>query len=468
MEPERTDAAKIEITPEIEAIHAELSRHNLGFLRYAERHPECLRRSSFPDLHELERSDGYPLQFWPTFVRRDKLRVLGRMNADLCRLIKSVPRRVFGSEANALADFYRLEGGHARIVTAALQNPVWVAGALGRSDFIRTATGFKCLEFNVASNIGGWQNSAFAADVLSTPVVARFVAEAGIEPKSIDALSTMITFVLGRALRRFRSKQINIGLLFEVLGEASIDLIAAADDNYRAMLRRLGGLEGRLLPCRPADLHERDGKLHAGETHLHALVDGIGQPPGMDTVQCWLRGSLDLYGDPMAPIFTDKRNLALLSELAETELFDDAERKLIRNAVPWTRRVSERPIGQPRPPVERRRLIEERRRLVLKPGSGMAGIDVHLGVATAPESWERLVDRAFEETGWVAQELQESLPHLYLASDDGWALHDVVWSFFVFGETEGGWYLRMASTDAHEVINATRGAHAGSVLEVEG
>lgn len=467
MDPDDTGETAFEITAEIEALHGELSRHNVEFLRYVERHSECLQRSTFAELQALERRDGYPMQFWPTFVRRDVLQRLGQINADLCTLIKSVPIRVFEAETGRLAEFYGLDEDHARIVAAGLRNRAWVAGTFARSDFIHTAAGFKCLELNVGGNLGGWQNSAFSTDVLATPTVARFVAEAGIEARTVDALSTMMSFVLGRALRRFRSKEVNIGLLFEEIGGASLDLLEAADERYRTLLRRIGGLQGKLLRCRYADLGERGGKLYAGETRLHALVDGVGHAPGMDTVQCWLRGALDFYGDPMSPCFTDKRNLALLSELADTELFGNAEKALIRTAVPWTRRVSEVPIGKSRPPVERRRLLAERPRLVLKPGTGLAGVDVHLGVTATRDRWERLVDRAFEEGHWVAQELQESLSYLYLGPEGGGVLHDVVWSFFIFGETPGGWYLRMAPSDRKEVINATRGAQAGSILEVD-
>lgn len=456
------------LTAEIEAVHRELSRHNLAFLKWVESHPEGLRRSSFAKLEGLERLGGYPMQSWPTFVSRSKLRWLARLNVDLCRLVKAVPTRVFGNDPDRLAAFYGLEAEHARVAAAALGNEDWVGAALGRSDFFNTAAGFKCLEFNVASNLGGWQSSYWAENLLETPVVARFVESARLEPECVRVLWTLVSYLLRRALHKFRSKRINIGFVHAGRKELAETFLAVANQRYRLLLDRLGGFEGALIPCTETDLVERAGQLYAGEERLHVLLDVMGAPIGSAPLRCWLRGSLELYNGPLAPLFSDKRNLALLSELAESDLFDAAEKEVIRAAVPWTRRVAERPIrpGSAAPP-SRARLVNERRRLVLKPGGGRAGEDVHLGIATAQKEWERVVDRALAEGTWVVQERLESLPHLYQRGEVGCAPHDVVWSFFVFGDTYGGCDLRMAPASAAGVVNAARGALVGTIFEVE-
>lgn len=463
-----TGELDFQVTAEVEAAHRDLSRHNLAFLKWVETHPECLRRSSFAHLEGMEKLGGYPMQSWPTLISRDRLSRLAELNVELCRLVKTVPTRVFDNDPAKLASFYGLEEEHARISAVALGNEEWVGAALGRSDFFHTAAGFRCLEFNVASNLGGWQSSYWAKSLLETPAIARFVEDARIHPECVPVLWTLVSYLLRRALHKFRSKEINIGFVYTGRKELAEAFLAVADERYRLLLDRLGGFEGALIPCTEPELIERGGQLHVGDSRLHVLLDVMGASIGLDALRCWLRGTLQLYNGPLAPIFSDKRNLALLSELAESELFDDAETEVIQATVPWTRRVVDVPIRpDAAPPPSRELLLRERRSLVLKPGGGRAGEDVHLGTLTAREDWQRVVDRAFAEGNWVVQEHLESLPHLYQHGEVGCAPHDVVWSFFVFGDAYGGCDLRMAPKSAPGVVNAARGALVGAVFEVE-
>lgn len=441
-----------------------LSRRNREFLNFVAEHPECLERSTFETVDAVGSRIGYPVQAWPTFIRRDELRRLARLNVELCRLVKSVPRKVFGADAEELRRFYGLNPEHARLAAAALGNPEWVDGALARSDFYHTGSGFKCLEFNIAGNLGGWQSTDWSDAVLQVPAVDRFVTGAGIEPGRIDVLQRLLSFLLAQALRKFRSSEVNIGFLTPKPME---HLIASARGLYRRILAQLGSVGGTLIQCSDDDLVERQGLLFAGETRVHVLLDGLSGPAGADAYRCWVRGTVSLYNGLLAPVLTDKRNLALLSELADSDLWSREEKELIRGAVPWTRRVSTVSVHpQAREVLTPDLLLSERERLVLKPAAGEGGRDVYLGASTGESDWADAVTHAFDEGTWLVQERQESLPHLYQHGATGCVPHGVVWSFFVFGETFGGVFLRMAPQDRGP-INAACGAESAWVFEVD-
>lgn len=455
----------MKLSKELEAAHGRLSRHNLEFLDYVSAHPECQERSTFEILDRVSARIGYPAQAWPTFVRRDALRRLGRLNVELCRLVKSVPRRVFGTDAEGLRAFYGLSPDHARVVAPALGNKEWVGGALARSDFYHTSAGFKCLELNVAANLGGWEGQEWSDTVLQVPQIARFIARSGIEPGSIDVLHHLISHLLGQALRKFRSSEINIAFL---TWEPAERLVADAGERYRRILSQLGNVKGRLIGCAVEDLVERRGLLFVGDTRIHVLVDGQAGSAGADTYRCWIRGSVSLYNGLLAPVFTDKRNLALLSELVDSDLWSRDERQLIRTAIPWTRRVSAACVHpQATEAVTPEDLVARREELVLKPGTGMASKDVYLGVSTPQSEWVEVVARAFDEGTWIVQERQESLPHLYQHGASGCVPFDVVWSFFVFGETFGGVFLRMMPQSRGGPVSSARGSVDGWVFEVD-
>ena len=447
-----------------------LSRQNTALASFAEDHPEYSSRRAFEALPDIEERLGYPVQAWPTFVRKDELRRLAQLNVDLCRLTKRAPYKVFGADVGKIRDFYALQPEHAQIVAPILGQESIVGRTLARTDLFPTEQGFRCLEVNVASNLGGWETSYWADAYLRDPLIARFVSEQHLDPKCTDVLRALLTHLLGQALRSYKSTEINIGLLTPhgELDDAVWRFIRAAGELYDRLLSALGQLRGKLVHCRPDDLAEKRGLLHAGGTRLHAVLDiGAGRM-GLDAYRCWMRGTVQLYNGPLAPVLSDKRNLALLSELADSDLWTTAEKDVIRAAVPWTRRVSEQSVHPDAAElVTRDSLRANRTELVLKPSNQYAGRDVYLGVNTSADEWDSVIDRAFDEGHWIVQERLEAAPLVLQAGDHGRAAHDVVWSFFVFGESFGGYFLRMTPTSQEDLVNTACGAIDGWLFEVE-
>ena len=68
---------------------------------------------------------------------------------------------------------------------------------------------------------------------------------------------------------------------------------------------------------------------------------------------------------------------------------------------------------------------------------------------------------------WVVQEYIQSRPYLFQAGRYGCSPHDVVWGPFVFGSTYAGTILRVQPKSIDGIVNLSRGATEGILLELE-
>jgi hypothetical protein len=166
---------------------------------------------------------------------------------------------------------------------------------------------------------------------------------------------------------------------------------------------------------------------------------------------------------------SNKLNIALMSENQDSDIFTLEERETIKKYIPWTRKVK---YGQTTYNNQKIKLedfiLSNREQLVLKPGAGLGGVDVHLGYNTPENQWQQVVERAFRERDWVVQERIDSYPFLYQYGKGGYAEHNVNWGAFLFGTRYGGSWLRiLPKADPEGVINVTQGAEVGVLFEVD-
>jgi len=105
--------------------------------------------------------------------------------------------------------------------------------------------------------------------------------------------------------------------------------------------------------------------------------------------------------------------------------------------------------------------------LVLKKALGYAGEDVIVGRFTKRPVWQKAVQKALIDGGWLLQEYVSSRPYPFQAGDEGVLDHDVVWGLFCFDRRYGGGFLRMNPRGSGDgVINSHQGAVKGLLLEV--
>ncbi len=454
-----------------------LSPAAAAFLGYVREHPRLLRRDAFQDLLDgfattvgalnavpLEVAD--PVQLWPVLIDAERRRRFERLAVGMARLVRSLPRRVFGGDAGRIAEFYGLDP---RLAALLLAEPSGLEETLCRGDFIDTEQGLKCIEVNVGA-LGGLQYGAFSPLFIAHPEIARFAAENGLGLDFTDTIRQLFEHVVAATAG---APGWPAGRRLDVLVVASDGRLTGLDTHPRAIYERAlaataanAGVAASVEIAPLSAVRFSDAGVEVGGRRFDAVVEQNDLAPSQELYRAFKAGRVRLFTGSIGLITADKRNLALLSRLGDSDLFDADERALIRAVVPWTRDVTSGLTSRGGRKLSMPELLRrERETLVLKPAHAYGGVDVHVGRHTAPEAWAQAVERALAERGWVVQEYLASRPQLFQAGEEGWAWHNLVWGLYAFGDRYAGILFRLAPLGQNPVLNIRQGARLGIVLE---
>lgn len=454
-----------------------LSPAAAAFLGHVRDHPRLLRRDAFQGLldgvfttvgsiNAMPAEVAAPVQPWPVLIDAARRRRFERLAVGLARLVRSLPRRIFGGDAGRIADFYGLDP---RLAALLLAEPSGIEETLCRGDFMDTEHGLKCVEVNMGA-LGGLPFSAFAPLYMQHPEIARFAAEHGLDLDFTDTIRRLFEHVVSATAG---APGWPAGRPLDILVVASDGRQTAVDSHPRAVYERTlaavaasAGIAASVEVAPLPALRFSDAGVEVGGRRFDAVIEQYDIASSEALYRAFKAGRVRLFTGSIGLITADKRNLALLSRLGDSDLFDPDERELIRAAVPWTRDVTPGLTSHggrklPMPELLRR----ERETLVLKPAGGYGGVDVHVGRHIAPEDWAQAVERALAERGWVVQEYLASRPQVFQAGDEGWAWHDLVWGLYAFGDRYAGTLIRLAPCGESPVVNISRGSRIGVVLE---
>jgi hypothetical protein len=208
------------------------------------------------------------------------------------------------------------------------------------------------------------------------------------------------------------------------------------------------------------------GVTLAGEP-VHAVIEQQDGGGGILPVfRAFKARRVNLFSGPIKVILSDKRNLALVSEHADSADFTAAERALIERHLAWTRRVlPSRTTFRGRPLRLPDDLSAGRDDFVLKKGLSNGGDGVVVGRFRTPDEWEQAIARAVREGDWLVQERLESVPYCFHDARAGAVPHEVVWGPLVFGEHFGGVHLTMQPAGLGSgVVNPNHGSELGGGL----
>ncbi len=459
----------LRLTSAILERHAALSQTQARFLEFVARNPAAFSRRAFSEVHRKSEIGRFAMQSWPLFLSGERRGEFAQASLAICRLIRSIPERMFGNDPSKLAGFYDLDLATARRNAALIGATGLLDRVAARADLLWTTEGPRICEINFAGWLGGWEMSAREARFRRVPLLRRFFAEEGIDPCFTDPLRALCANAVeaGLAAGLGVAGELNLAFCQTERDETFLPLL---DERYReALAAHAPGLGGRVVLCQDGDLSLRRGQLHLGRLTVHLVLDTFEGRFGRAAFSACANGAALAFDGPATAILSDKRNLALLSEAVEERGFlSAAERAIVSAYLPWTRRLVS---ARSRFHGERAELpdlaLAHRRDLVLKRGLSLGGEHVLVGRSTSPAVWRRRVGEALAEGDWILQEYARSVPYLFQHPAGGAALHDLVWGIFMNGDTYGGGLLRMVPHGAETVINVGRGATEGLIFEVE-
>jgi len=309
------------ISPEGRETYANLSAQAADFLDFVAECPECQKPYDFREVNMpgVDDQHRYPLQPWPLLIGSEKLAELERAAVATTRLVKSIPERIFENDPKRIASFYRVD--EPGFIELLLSEPNGIDGALCRGDFIDSGNGLKCLEVNINARLGGWEMQAWEDRFLAIDYVRRFNETRGLEPKGRFTLRVLFEHVLADAAGKtyFDGNTLNIAIVGADEGRA-VD--ASYFDTVYADVRAASAVQGSVVACMEEDLEERVGDLYCNGVHIHVVIDQLEQFPRL-VFRLSKRGRVGLYNTPFGDMLSDKRNLALLSQWRDSDVFND-------------------------------------------------------------------------------------------------------------------------------------------------
>jgi hypothetical protein len=343
----------------------------------------------------------------------------------------------------------------------------WTPSVLSRADLYRQEDGFRLLELNTGSVLGGFEIGDVCRAVLAD---GRFAAFAEAEDLTfVDPMPSVLA-AIGTACGVDSSSAPVMALVGwpEAPGAIRGDIIRCS--------RTWTELGLRTIPCNLPDLTVRPDGVWLAEQRIDIvyrafLIDNILDAPDAarlmsPVIDASADGTVALFTSMDSELYGSKLALAMVSDRANHHLFAEADRAAIDRIVPWTRVL--RPGDTTLPDGTTGDLIAHvlanRTELIIKPAIRYGGLDVTPGWLTDAEDWSKVV-HACGRGQHVVQSRVRPVLEPAVTERGELAQWVVNWSMFLAGDSYAGFYNRAESGDQElGVVNLVRGAVATCVF----
>ncbi|UCH95169.1 MAG: hypothetical protein JSV88_33675 [Candidatus Aminicenantes bacterium] len=463
-----------EIPKEIFEAHRQLSGCSAKFIEFVKDNPEASKRANFESIVAHPIFNRYPQQPWPTFINEKTKNAMEEACLQVFNLVKSIPGRVFDYDPHKIGRYYEIPVDKTRQLLEGVDDD-YLGGLISRGDFIISpAAGLKCIEYNMRASLGGWQQDFMEDIYTSIPVIRRFIKEYSVKLRKSHFFLTLLEPIMDRAVERFGPNpkgEINTAIVFkEYLGDGQGFLNIRLKEMYKtALWKKDPGLKGDMFFCDFDKLQVVNNSIIFRGKKIHVMIERcFGEVPGW-VLEVVKSGNLLLYNGPIVQIMANKFNIALLSELENSDLFSLEEKENIKKYIPWTRKLipGETTYGTKKIRLEDF-VISHQERLMVKSARGYGGYEVFDGARIPAGQWKQQVEKALEERLWVVQEFIPPYSYLYQAGEHGCVPYQVVWGIFVFGSRYAGGFVRvLPEQNPSRVINLNQKAEQSVALLVE-
>ncbi|HEX2683363.1 MAG TPA: hypothetical protein VHL77_05505, partial [Ferruginibacter sp.] len=349
-----------------------------------------------------------------------------------------------------------------------------------RLDLTLTDEGFKVLEINNGSSIGGWQIHSFEPLIrqLHSPLADPETAN-DFESKNTQVI--YIQFLVDKILQHVASIKDEINIFIDLSAFEEQQFLRNANAFFNDLLQRelkSRGLKGQAFAGSAGSLKAGStGDILLGDKTMHAILmfkagDAARKASSM-LLRPFMMGKIYWPDHVGMLMMKNKANLAMLRELAERGVFTADENELVLNHVPWTSIVKNREIIFRGNSYNLLQLLRGNKdQFVIKDANGAQGKDVFVGKFITPQEWEDAIRLALETKSFIVQEFSDSLDFLAPDSSNGsgdWVPHKLIWGAFGYGERYGGVWVRLSTQKtSNGVINSATGAVEAIVYEARG
>lgn len=323
----------------------------------------------------------------PLFVRARDMSATADDVLRFFDLLASLPQRLFDGDIRRYCATLGFNDTQARLISRfATIPPV----RYGRADLYHDGTGFKLLEFNVASDIGGTQHGQLARALVNWSPFHEFASSHGVNYVDTcayvaDALRTAAEQVGG--------------------GDAPTVLILTEPGGIKKDPLVLAGLVEMLTAygidtqlAEPDAIRYRSGRIAVNDTDIDVILryfnlDDIAMDPGAaewseSLLRAHEEGRVVIWTGLNSAAYSHKMTLALLSDPRWRAALPAADNAVIDRLLPLTRILRhDRSVikGEEVDLFEYARA--ERRNLILKPVRGWSGHGITPGWMCSDQEW---------------------------------------------------------------------------------
>ncbi|GAA1217448.1 hypothetical protein GCM10009665_04130 [Kitasatospora nipponensis] len=380
--------------------------------------------------------------------------------------LTSLPERLFGGD---LAAFARAVGMTEVQVSAIMRGRGSSVTRQSRADLYLTESGFKMLECNMGSALGGMDNGDMAELLLEHPLLRAFADEhrlAYVDTTEVQVVNTVTEcgFTLDDhpvvALADWPSS-------YETLAPYN-----------KLLCERWGGYGLEAYACHIGELEVRDGRVWLDGRAIDIIVrtfmiedllESPEAPALMDPVLDAAEAGLVRIFTPMeTEAYTSKGAMAMLSDERNRHLFSAEELASLDRLLPWTRMARSGPVtlesGEQVDLLEY--ALAHQESLALKPTLLHGGQGIVLGwdERVTPEQWRAQVTEALDGP-YLLQRRVQPIPEYFLDESGELTPWLVTWGAFTGVNGFGGANARgLPVSAASGIVNTSTGALAGSVL----
>ncbi len=413
----------------------------------------------------------YAVTGWPVLINSSVANELATLSVTIPKLLQQIPTLYFNDDKKKITDFY-YEGDEMSAEFAIMCHKKNIETGC-RLDLTYTEDGFKILEANIGSSIGGWQIHSFEN------LIRRLhpeLTENTDQYQSRNTLQIYINFLVDQVLKKVTTIKDTINIFIDN-GFDESELEQKLADNtsllfFNEFLQRelaKRGLKGEAFSGNLNELQLVNNDLCYKNNLIHGIaVLSMEVQVNIAVFRAFVTDKVYFPDHLGLKMMGDKRNLAILLELAHEGKFSAEENELILKNVPWTVFIENKKIRFKNKEYNLLELLKNNKeQFVIKVARGYQGKDVFVGKFNTDDEWQEAIDLALSTNAFIAQEFSESIDFLAPNGQNIWTPHKLIWGSFGFGDSYGGVWVRMSEvkTDVG-VINSATGAVEAIVFEI--
>jgi hypothetical protein len=404
----------------------------------------------------------------PVFISAEERAILAADLRTLHALLTGLPGRLFGGDLAALAEGVGMNPVQASVVRRAVGSGTPLL-PLARSDLYRDADGFKLLELNITSALGGFENADINRAMLRHPLLSEFTDDHGLG--YADTLRAIADTLLSECAANLPEGRPVVALTDWP------ESFVGYEPRLHVMAALLAGMGIDAIPCHVGQIQQRGDRLEVSGRTIDVvfrffLVEEIVTEDDLALVEPILRavdrGSVGLFSRLDAELYGNKGALAMLSDDRHRSSFTAEERACVDRFLPWTRPVRRVVTAADGEELELEPYaLREQRELILKPTLLHGGTGVVPGWTVSAEEWKACVGQALDQPYVIQRRVRPMAEPFPGPKGEGTQDLYLNWGVFLTdpsvtgGDGYGGCIVRGSTDPKVGVVSMSGGARVG-------